>query len=390
MVGESYVRRLGKNATQALLRHQHHMDAHDTCRGRAVETMLTGTWMVTNFSSSQNRHALEALSCPFQSNKFMCGHRGRSAGHHHPGLLPATFVPSDADMRTFLSKRSLLTTNRTMFMLGDSLMGQAYRLTMCAIWRAPASTWFHGSISKVPCRIKLNATQQPDCYQVVHHAWSRTTICYLQTLAFDDYVAPLSVLLGGREDQEYLRADDIVVLNGGVHKESDLTRLGPFLHDLVMTSTLRGRVLSDSSDGGHRRSTPRLAWLETMAQHFPVTDGTYPEGFRSPVDFFWHGPKPLNSTINGCQQTINTSDMLIMRGATKVNRLMNRVMRESIPNVTIIPAWELCSSRGADHVGRWKMHYGYDCTHWCEPSPCLNAVASALLSQLACAHFATE
>jgi hypothetical protein len=133
--------------------------------------------------------------------------------------------------------------------------------------------------------------------------------------------------------------NDIIVLNYGVHYNSEATYL-VFLNDLVQQLRSWLRV--------HPKSN--LFWQETAPQHFPTRTGSYDEA----------GNVSMLVNVTCINQTRD--------GENWRNDLANPIMRSL--GVTIMHTHDYAIGQGALHVGnamRADTNIS-DCTHWCTGS----------------------
>lgn len=284
--------------------------------------------------------------------------------------------------------------NCTVMMIGDSLMGQAYRATACAFWmqiRRHASnrtlqveavrSLYRPLLQTRQCGYRESHYQydplDPPCVQIVNGR-AHMHLCYCRASDAASHREILQLLAANQttRGEPLLRHIDLLILSPGVHEQNltstDLQAYSGLLSDVSSINPSPKQTVP--RDRGH----PHLIWLESYAQHFPTASGLFPNEFKSYLDFYRNGKTPPLPFGNGCRQIINASDM--MRASNQTNDQLDALVRKMAPHAPIFPAWELSRTRGSDHVGKWKEHYGYDCTHFCEPSPFLDLVGTSLAS----------
>ena len=215
--------------------------------------------------------------------------------------------------------------DRTLWMIGDSLMWQNAISVQCLLWRAGALTGKRFPTRRVGAAKPDKLTPYQSCALV---QGSKGRICHLMTSATVDWTSGRNI---ARFLSAYVAPSDILYTNYGVWANSP-----PKLNAALRTF----RQWLSSLEPSKR---PSVMWRETSAQHFASKDGNYGSSGRK---------KPC---------TMPARDAMV-RGNWR-NQVANTAMAEL--KVPVLPIWST-TAFALLHRKKQGMQSS-DCTHFCNP-----------------------
>ena len=261
---------------------------------------------------------------------------------------------STPDARHALSKHG---THRTIFFVGDSLMGQSTGAFTCRVLRDAHKQNASSTLTttrKPPWSALLSSSPEgpcePFCHEVSTHD-SSITACYVAAgTNYRGCNARASDAAAALAGHFIARRGDLIFFNEGLwHKTVNVssTNLETIIADLtgkagVLQSLMRSRGIG-------------LAWRETSPQHFATqADGSYKTQS-------WYHDKRCGPHA-------------VTERAPKRDELLARLEAAGLP---VLRIWGATESQWDQHLEQKTAHTrrkaGADCTHFCQPSGVMEA-----------------
>ncbi|KAL1499715.1 hypothetical protein AB1Y20_012413 [Prymnesium parvum] len=269
---------------------------------------------------------------------------------HHPRRAAAGGWPSEERLRRIdvhasrLPQASLaavarLLANRTLLLMGDSVMEQFYNALQCYLRQEGLeqhnSAEFLAFIARTAPLWRMGKRKKPPKLPQQARGGMRMMYARVTTMQPDEVQAALGTA-------------DVVVLNWGLHYQ----RMGQYLDDLKAAFA----VLEEYA----KRPGKAVVFQETGAQHFKSSD---PRGFTT-----GEYEKRDKSTDGQCT----------CRPIEDVNvNLRNQVLHTALasgefPHIRLLPFYSLTRPRWRWHFGNcthrpngWNYETCCDCTHFC-------------------------
>ena len=303
--------------------------------------------------------------CPFYTNsKFNCA----NAQLHHPGRERWGFdLGGGCNVRAQVHAYVNAMHNRTLWLLGDSLMFQLGTAIACRLRaeKLPASPLLPYS----HCYLRAGGRRSRVCHgQLVYYASHSRPSRSNSTCDMDEN---LRSVLGTPTEPGLATENDTVVLNIGVHFVPSYLEEG-----VKKLSQLVQCVAELHASATRNSSLPSLLWRETPAQHFPNSNGVWFGGYVKALAKAWpraaDPQRPCNSSLDAADE----------RRANILNRKFEPLLRRVRDSLPVVRLWAATAMRGDDHLGIWRNSAsgGYDCTHKCEPSSVMEVETELILA----------
>ena len=248
-------------------------------------------------------------------------------------------VHSQGRPKADLAEVVRLVPNRTILLMGDSVMEQFYNALQCFLRREgielPNDEPFLQFVQRTAPLWRMGKRKKPP--KLPQRAVGNTRLLYARVTTYqpDEVLAAIGTA-------------DVIVLNWGLHYQ----RMGEYGEDL-------GKALSVLNEHAAKRGNAVL-FSETGAQHFKASDA------RGYTHGEWESRDKRSDAFCTCQPIEDFN-------VNARNKVLNDVLGTGrFPNVQVLPFYQLTRPRWRWHFGNcthrpngWNYETCCDCTHFC-------------------------
>lgn len=327
-------------------------------------------------------------ACPAQTAHYTCYYHGNTT--HAQELEFRRYIPyhfstsnprnEDNDHSTCLLFRPFeflsLLRNRRMFFLGDSILGNLYVSLFCSLYHVSES---HHRVNF----IKLFGCDKVLCpFDTESHSYNHgdvLTFREFNTSLFFFIFNKIEFDLRGVVDYYGMTADDIVIINQGIHYNEPKSFAGHLRSFHLQLNKLW-------SNHDFRTRMPILLYAESTPQHFPAEMENQANGYYKPVTTTQE-QLPVNRTRK-CRSFISSKPTTEEKQRVYKSDWRNRLVEHELgsflaaanisaplsitdldrPFITRVPlAASLYDQFDAHLETSPFLWVPFDCTHWCFP-----------------------